>query len=69
MKNHPLLPLVALAVFALVAAGVVFMSNAASSSSSISPDSRTPALVGGITCLLIATGLLLTGLFLFRPKQ
>ena len=67
--KHPLLPLIVIAVVGLGIAGVVFINSAASSSSQVVAESRTPALVGGITCLVIATGLLVLGLFMFRKTD
>lgn len=67
--NHPLLWLIVLMVVGLAIAGIVFLNSAASSHPGVQDASRTPALVGGITCLVIATGLLMLGLFMFRQKQ
>ena len=67
MKN-PLLLLLALVVVALMIAGFVFLSHASSPTGFIK-ESRQPALISGMTCLGLGTGLLVLGIFQFRKRD
>ena len=68
MKD-PLLLLLAAVVIALVIAGFVFLSTATTEHAFTPQEARTPALVSGITCLTIGTGLLVLGVFMFRKRD
>ncbi len=68
MKN-PLLLLLALVVAALIIAGFVFLTNASGSSGLIQQEARQPALISGMTCLFLGTGLLVLGIFQFRKRD
>lgn len=65
--KHPLLGLLTAAVIAFIIAGFVALDTANSTYSSA--GQRTPALVSGITCLVIATGLLVLGIFRFGNRD
>jgi hypothetical protein len=67
MKNQ-LLPVLIVAVVALGIAGFVFL-NTASTEANIVKESRIPSLVSGIACLVLATGLLVFGLFVSRRRD
>lgn len=66
MKN-PMALLLAVAVLGLGIAGIVFFER--SMNRDTWPDARTPALVAGIICESLATGLLVVGLCLFRRRE
>jgi hypothetical protein len=55
------------AVLGLGIAGIVFFSFAVETMAR--PETRTPALVAGITCLVLATGILVLGVFSFRKRE
>ena len=65
--KHPLLWLLTTAVIAFIIAGFIFLDTASSYSTFVAQ--RTPALVSGITCLVIATGLLVLGIFKFGNRD
>ena len=60
--------LIAVAVVALGIAGISFIGEAGSSSHAMILEARTPNLVGGITCLVLATGILGLGVFILRKR-
>ena len=66
MKN-PAFILIALAVVVLGAAGIWFLASATGSFTV--EDARTPALVSGIVCLSLATGLLLLAAIVGRTHH
>lgn len=66
--KHPLHWLLSVVVIALLSAGFVYLSTATGSSSAIPSDARTPALVSGLTCLSLASGLLVLGFVLMRNR-
>ena len=75
MKN-PLLWLLGLCVISLYIAGFMFLTTSSSQYYShggtidrVVTEQRTPALVSGITCLTIGTGLLVLGVFVFRKRD
>ncbi len=61
--------LVSVAVVGLGIAGINFLANASSSSTLIAESSRTPSLVAGLTCLGLATGILVLGIVMFRKRN
>ena len=65
--KHPLLWLTSVCVIALFIAGFVSL-HTATDQYSITTQ-RTPALVSGITCLVIGSGLLVLGIFKFRDND
>lgn len=67
--KHLLFVLVTIAVIALGIAGIYFIAEAGSSSHSVTPEARTPNLVGGLTCLVLATGLLGFGVFALQKRD
>jgi hypothetical protein len=66
MMKNPIMWVTIFAVVGLGIAGIVFFSEAGSSHPSVAEASRTPNTVAGFTCLVIATGLLALGAFMFR---
>ena len=69
MKN-PLLWLLAISVIAMGVCGTHYLDLASSAFHLTSdPQGRTPALVSGILCLVIATGLLVFGVIAFRKRD
>jgi len=68
MKN-PLLWLLSVAVIALGVAGIVYLGTATGNSSLIPKEARTAATISGVTCLSLATLLLLFGVFQFRKRD
>ena len=68
MKN-PMVWLIAVAVVGLGIAGISFLANASSGSTLIAEQSRTPSLVAGISCLVLATGVLVLGAVMFRKRD
>ena len=67
MRN-PMLWLVAVAVLALGIRGFVFLDDAAGTRPLVE-SARTFGFVAGITCLVIAVGLLVFGMFVFRRRD
>ena len=71
----PLLSLLIVAVIVLGIAGCVFLAYASGLLKALdmvreTPQGTvTPALVAGITCLTLSTGLLVLGLFMFRKRD
>ncbi len=61
--------LVSVAVVGLGIAGFRFLANASSSSALIAESSRTPSLVAGLTCLGLATVILILGIIMFRKRD
>ncbi len=69
LKN-PLLWLTVAAIIAFGVAGMIHFGTATSNSSLAKDEARTPALIAGITCVTMATGLLVFGIVSFRyPKK
>jgi len=69
MKNlHPIFWLIAVAVVVFGVAGIVFFGDATTPMSG-ADEAQKRALVAGITCLVLATGLLCLGAFMFRKRE
>jgi cell division protein FtsW (lipid II flippase) len=66
--KHPLLWPVILTVITLYIAGLVFLDRSSSNINVVTED-RKPALVSGITCLTLGSGLLVLGIFMFRKRD
>jgi hypothetical protein len=56
-------------VFLLVMGFLCLHTTTDPSAGSTSKDARTPALIGGITSLTLATGLVVLGVFAFRKQE
>jgi hypothetical protein len=70
MKNqYPIFWLIAVAVVVLGIAGISFFVNATTPAVGEWAGAQTRALVAGITCLVLATGLLCLGAFMFRKHD
>ena len=67
--KHPLLWLLANSVIAFCVTGFIYLGTVTSTSAFTPEGARTPALVSGIVCLCIATGLLVLGIVVFRKKD
>ncbi|MBA3311959.1 MAG: hypothetical protein M3552_07015 [Planctomycetota bacterium] len=69
LKN-PLLWLTVAAIIVFGVAGMNHLGTATSNSANVKDEVRTPALISGITCVTIASGLLVFGIISFRgPKN
>lgn len=67
--KHPLLPLVVVVVLALMIAAFSFLHTAAGATSFIPTDARQPALIAGISCLVLAVGVLVFGMITYRKVE
>jgi len=67
--KKPLFVLVAAAVVGLGIAGITFLATASSTNAMVAEQSRTPSLVAGITCLVLATGILVFGVTVLQRRD
>ena len=67
MKN-PMVTLLSLAVIFLYIVAALSLSNA-TSVYSMSQDARSSSLIAGVTGLILATGLLVFGVIMFRKRE
>ncbi len=69
LKN-PLLWLTVAAIIAFGVGGMIHFGRATSNSANVKDEARTPALIAGMTCVTMVTGLLVFGIISFRgPKK
>jgi uncharacterized membrane protein len=69
MKN-PLVWISTITAAGFIIAGITYFSKATDPADHIGvAAARTPALVAGVTCLVLATGLLVAALFAFRKRD
>jgi hypothetical protein len=74
--KNPVLWLIAVAVWALGLVGILFLSSAsgppmipAGGSELLAAVGRRNNLIAGITCLVLATGILIVAVFAFRKRE
>lgn len=67
--KRPLTWLLVLVVLALEAAGLAFLGTATSDSNFLPREGRTSAMVAGISCLVIGSGLLVFGVCASRKQD
>jgi len=59
--------LIPVAVLGFGIAGIVFFSFSVDKDARV--ETRTPSMVAGITCLVLSTGILVLGAFMFRKRD
>ena len=65
--NSAMFWLIAVVVVGFGIAGFSFIATAAATFTET--EARTPATIGGVTCLVLATGILIAAVFAFRNRQ